>query len=113
MVLDLSPEMASVVKELMICSKGELQILTDASPSPLVLHHILQQLTYVSAGRGTVLIGSATHQIHENTLVCIPPKTLHAFRSIDTELALLHWHWPQDMPDDRVIVEDAFQRWGQ
>ncbi|MEV6927298.1 AraC family ligand binding domain-containing protein [Dactylosporangium sp. NPDC051485] len=85
------------------------QVLTADSPHPLVRHGTMGQLTLIRRGHGYITIAGHHQTIGPGDLFIMAPGCPHAFRCLDGELELGHWHWPQELLDtDREILEPAF-----
>ena len=83
------------------------QVLTGDSPRPLVVHHVMGQMTLVASGAGLAQLGGQTVPLAAGDLLILTPGCEHSFAAIGGELHLRHWHWPQAMlHEDRTIVKE-------
>lgn len=83
------------------------QILNAASPHPLVVHHVVSQMSFVVEGSGYASLAGQELSITAGDLLLLAPGCAHAFRSTVEDLVLRHWHWPQDrLAEDRFILDD-------
>lgn len=86
------------------------QVLTPDSPRPLVVHHVVSQLTLVVEGHGLGAFAGTVLELFPGTLLLLAPGCEHAFRAPRGQLVLQHWHWPQDhLASDRTIVSERHE----
>lgn len=86
------------------------QVLDAASPHPLVIHHVVSQMSLVIAGSGYASLAGREVPISTGDLLLLAPGCAHAFRSAGDDLVLRHWHWPQErLADDRFIINDQHE----
>ncbi|MEU4283594.1 cupin domain-containing protein [Nocardiopsis dassonvillei] len=85
------------------------QRLTSHSPSPLVMHKHMSQLTVVAEGAGLICLDGSEMPIKKGDLAILSETCPHSFRATP-ELILRHWHWPQELLEtDRLILDAAYQ----
>ncbi len=102
------PEMREMFCEIFNLQQIPIQILTDESERPLVIHHQTKQITYVLKGQGKIYLDADIHYISEGNLILIDQNTPHSFAGYDEELQLVHWHWPENQVDtDRNVLKMA------
>jgi hypothetical protein len=83
------------------------QVLTKDSPRPLVVHHVMGQMTLVTGGAGFALLAGRTVALTAGDLFILTPGCEHSFVAGDDDLHLRHWHWPQALLEhDRTVLED-------
>lgn len=81
------------------------QVLTPGSPSPLVVHEYMGQLTYVTMGEGYIALAGQTFELATDDLIVMAPGCEHSFLCPSGTLHLRHWHWPQELlATDRTIL---------
>ena len=89
--------------------RSSWQVLTVDSDHPLVMHHSMGQLTLIRRGHGHIAINGHHRPISAGDLFIMAPGCPHAFRCLDGELELHHWHWPQELLlTDREIIQPRF-----
>ncbi|MBF6064435.1 AraC family ligand binding domain-containing protein [Nocardia terpenica] len=85
-----------------------VQVLTPDSDRPLVVHHIMGQVTLIAGGTGYVLMDDAEFAVGPGDLLVLSPRCRHSFYCPEGELTLRHWHWPQrELHTDRTILRDV------
>ena len=85
------------------------QVLTTQSPHPLVVHHVMGQITFVAAGTGLASLAGHTLELNPGDLFIMSPGCEHAFLCQGDDLHLRHWHWPQALLEtDRTVLVEAF-----
>ncbi|GAB2961006.1 cupin domain-containing protein [Saccharothrix stipae] len=93
------------VREMFTHLGEPVQVLTPDSGRPLVVHHVMGQLTMIDRGTGYITVDGQAFPLTAGDLYVISPGTPHSFRSTGDELHLRHWHWPQHLlHTDREIL---------
>lgn len=86
--------------------------LTPADNSPVVVHRVTNQFTYVIAGEGIISLNGVEKKIFSKDCFFIEAGTKHSFAALSDELTLFHIHIPDEGRDsDRFIVSgDDYDR---
>ena len=86
--------------------------LTPADNSPVVVHRVTNQLTYVISGEGIVSLNGIEKKIRSKDCFFVEAGTKHSFVALSDELTLFHIHIPDEGRDsDRFIVSgDDYDR---
>ena len=87
--------------------------LTPKDNSPIVVHKMTNQLTYVVSGEGTIVIDGEAQYIEKGSCIFVEAGMTHQFKANSAELTLFHIHIPDEGRDnDRFIVEgDDYNRY--
>lgn len=80
--------------------------LTEADNSPVVVHNVTNQLTFVVQGHGTAYLNDEIYKIEKKDILLIEAGTTHRFTAGEEGLTLFHIHIPDDGRDnDRNVLE--------
>lgn len=90
-------------------------ILTPNDNSPVVVHKMTNQLTYVIEGEGITVLNGKAEDIFPGRAILVEAGTTHQFIAKSNKLTLFHIHVPDEGRDeDRYIVEgDDYNRFTQ
>lgn len=86
--------------------------LTPSDNSPVVVHKVINQLTYVISGEGIVVLNGVEKKICTKDCFFVEAGTRHSFAALSDELTLFHIHIPDEGRDnDRFIISgDDYDR---
>lgn len=108
-ITQIKPKMIITINEMFDHLGEEPQILTPNSPSPLVYHNVMGQMTFVVRGTGLGAFDGDIVPLSAGLVVYLAATCRHAFKSTSSELELRHWHWPPELLfSDRLTEIERF-----
>ncbi|TBX05620.1 cupin domain-containing protein [Clostridium perfringens] len=107
-IIKIDSNLRSFFEKIFLLNKGEVQILTENSKKPLVVHKKTEQITYVYEGCGLVFLNNKKIDINEGNLILISKGTEHSFVCNEGKLNLIHFHYPKDNieKDIEILLEN-------